>query len=716
MKIKQKIILIVSITALIIAGLFVLRAYYGDRFGIFADLLTDEKIIASKRVANGDFDNDQISNLTRVGDTLQIQNQGSQMCGNYPETADISGLPSDLSFNLRLLSIYPTDPYVVTNFRNNYYVGNKHYSSYSGTFPLRPDGDETNVDNPGFSITRGPGWIKVKLDAPTNPGPCIRNAVYGSISFPAGITLPANPFYTLFGADGPEAFNNNSQDLSSVNDEITIESAGVGTGSGESGESGGGSVRFFLANSASKDTFVINYCSDAVESGQSNLEGSVSGQIDLGESKPISKMQLVTRDYLDSRDEVLITTEISNDGIDWIEGPEISGLKYDFQGTAPKDTYCFRYIKYQIKLKTTAPDPASAVKLVGFDIYGGDTCGTDSSGLDPGGVNNLGTACSNGIDDDGDGLIDYPNDPGCTNFMDDDETNAAKICRGTANDQIQLTVNIDHHFISGVESDKNIYLGLDKKPLTSPATIRLVSDGIAVRDSGFQDRVSGLSVYRGEGYFFLYNQSDNLEGIKGNFELTGSKITKVINYFFENPTDGWEVVNDPESDEYAIEIAGNTGTFTTSTSRGDVDGVYIFYQYAPKIAGGCQCQDGIDNDNDGFIDYPDDFDCSSLLDNEEGSLQPLPSLPVCQNGLDDDGDGKIDYPDDPGCYSADDDDETDEANKADTTTGSVNKSSGILPSLISSGPAFWVLILVILLISGGSIYLIIKKDKNKTGK
>lgn len=39
-------------------------------------------------------------------------------------------------------------------------------------------------------------------------------------------------------------------------------------------------------------------------------------------------------------------------------------------------------------------------------------------------------ACSNGIDDDGDGKIDYPEDPGCTSIFDDDESEGLAIVSG----------------------------------------------------------------------------------------------------------------------------------------------------------------------------------------------------------------------------------------------------------------------------------------------
>ena len=49
-----------------------------------------------------------------------------------------------------------------------------------------------------------------------------------------------------------------------------------------------------------------------------------------------------------------------------------------------------------------------------------------------------GTACSNGLDDDGDTAIDFPADPGCTSAADDDETNTlpAESCMGDTPDPV----------------------------------------------------------------------------------------------------------------------------------------------------------------------------------------------------------------------------------------------------------------------------------------
>ena len=65
---------------------------------------------------------------------------------------------------------------------------------------------------------------------------------------------------------------------------------------------------------------------------------------------------------------------------------------------------------------------------------------------------------------------------------------------------------------------------------------------------------------------------------------------------------------------------------------------------------GIECDDGSDNDGDGFIDYPDDPSCSSASDDSESPFDYV----QCNNGLDDDGDGFIDYPDDPSCSNSTD--------------------------------------------------------------
>ncbi len=57
-----------------------------------------------------------------------------------------------------------------------------------------------------------------------------------------------------------------------------------------------------------------------------------------------------------------------------------------------------------------------------------------------------------------------------------------------------------------------------------------------------------------------------------------------------------------------------------------------------------ECMDGLDNDGDGWIDWPADPGCDSPDDDVE-------LTPSCSDGRDNDDDGLVDYPNDPGCSS-----------------------------------------------------------------
>lgn len=145
-----------------------------------------------------------------------------------------------------------------------------------------------------------------------------------------------------------------------------------------------------------------------------------------------------------------------------------------------------------------------------------------------------------------------------------------------------------------------------------------------------------------------------------------------ISYLFEF------TATDPDSDNVLYEIDWDNDetvdVTTEQTSSGSslsrsftwiTDGVKTF-QARAQDAGGARsdwtphtitidpaasCEDGIDNDGDGHIDYPADTGCSSLTDTDE--TDPA----QCQDGIDNNGNGLIDYPDDPACSSAGDFDE-----------------------------------------------------------
>ena len=60
------------------------------------------------------------------------------------------------------------------------------------------------------------------------------------------------------------------------------------------------------------------------------------------------------------------------------------------------------------------------------------------------------------------------------------------------------------------------------------------------------------------------------------------------------------------------------------------------------------CADGLDNDRDGRVDFPDDPGCADAADDDEADPEPLPG---CADGIDNDDDGLFDIAD-PDCTSA----------------------------------------------------------------
>lgn len=78
-----------------------------------------------------------------------------------------------------------------------------------------------------------------------------------------------------------------------------------------------------------------------------------------------------------------------------------------------------------------------------------------------------------------------------------------------------------------------------------------------------------------------------------------------------------------------------------------------------------QCNDGVDNDFDSLIDFPNDPGCIDASDDDETD-------PQCIDGLDNDSDGLIDFPADPGCTDANDNDETDTPVPTPTSTGTIS--------------------------------------------
>jgi hypothetical protein len=86
--------------------------------------------------------------------------------------------------------------------------------------------------------------------------------------------------------------------------------------------------------------------------------------------------------------------------------------------------------------------------------------------------------------------------------------------------------------------------------------------------------------------------------------------------------------------------------YSSILRSGPVGASYVAVHALQAVA----CSDGVDNDDDGKTDYPNDPGCSSPDDRTEKEA-------ACADGRDNDADGRTDYPNDRGCLSRADDSE-----------------------------------------------------------
>jgi len=275
--------------------------------------------------------------------------------------------------------------------------------------------------------------------------------------------------------------------------------------------------------------------------------------------------------------------------------------------------------------------------------------------------------CGNRIDDDGDGRIDYPADPGCSSASDNSEIDecitGVMVTEFNANGLVSGNTSggTDHFqpvsgtcsFVTGNGPDLVYHYRVDQPTRQVVATM--------TAGSGFTEPI--LYVRKN----MCGNQASQTScGGPGGTVVTAnaSMLTTGDSLFFF--ADGG--------------FTGNAGTFTIQLDVQLDVGATCMTGLAWKHCGSglkcqnsmcvrTQCADMIDNDGDGKIDYPNDPGCTTPDDDSENSdtcmTNPTgPNCPQCGNGRDDDGDGLIDYPADPGCSSAADNDESDDCRNA----------------------------------------------------
>ncbi len=251
------------------------------------------------------------------------------------------------------------------------------------------------------------------------------------------------------------------------------------------------------------------------------------------------------------------------------------------------------------------------------------SCGNNPNDSDE---TNPKAACQDGADNDGDGLTDFPQDPGCASKQDNDEgpVNRPQLdIEKTAPAQVNAGGTITYSFTASVIGNLtatnvkvyDFFINAAGTAINPPFTFVSAQGASCFYEVAAQKRVT-------------CSLGTMSPGSVVNYSLTFSvPTTGYCDQTIMNQADIWE------------------GTGNQAVA--DWDKAMTSVQCAPP-----QCQDGIDNDNDGATDFPNDFSCTSPTDNDETNQKA-----ACQDGADNDGDGLTDFPQDPGCVNAQDNDE-----------------------------------------------------------
>lgn len=224
------------------------------------------------------------------------------------------------------------------------------------------------------------------------------------------------------------------------------------------------------------------------------------------------------------------------------------------------------------------------------------------------GDNETPTHCSDGIDNDGDDLVDM-NDVGCSSASDNDETNAPA----------------PPQCADGIDNDGDGYTDLgdpncaNAEDNTEAGTLPQCADFIDNDGDGKTDFVPVLG-------------DPGCDNIFDDSEGGDTPPAPQCNDGIDNDGDGFTDLGDPNCEN--AEDTSESGILP-------------------------QCADGVDNDEDGktdFVPVIGDPGCDNIFDDSESGDTPPPppgtenTLPLCSDGIDNDSDELVDLSD-PDCVS-----------------------------------------------------------------
>ena len=294
--------------------------------------------------------------------------------------------------------------------------------------------------------------------------------------------------------------------------------------------------------------------------------------------------------------------------------------------------------------------------------------------------------CNDGLDNNTDSRMDYPADPGCASASDDDEDT---VCPGAAcpacadgvdnDDDDQTDYPMDTSCVAASSTTEDCRETEAVTAITGPTTTGTLVGTTDDHDpacvtTAFPDRIYSLNITTPLQSLVIDTEGSAADTVlslmasactepsiacddDGGLGFGDSLITRtnVLPQAFKIAVDAKSAV----LDTFTLNVRGTLYPGASCESPLVAAGVVV----CPPMFGcngtpgsrtctAAQCLDGVDNNSNGRIDFPNDPGCTSGDDNAEDSVCPGPSCPQCADGADNDGDGRTDFPNDTACVSA----------------------------------------------------------------
>ncbi|MEM4260632.1 MAG: C25 family cysteine peptidase, partial [Candidatus Woesearchaeota archaeon] len=221
-------------------------------------------------------------------------------------------------------------------------------------------------------------------------------------------------------------------------------------------------------------------------------------------------------------------------------------------------------------------------------------------------------ACSDGVDNDGDGLIDFGQDPGCK--------------------MPYYHSEISHSCYDGIDNNNNSYIdffditclviGVETIIMPYQCNDCIDNDNDGLID--YPEDTECDSLYDANELQQCSDGIDNDNDGLIDYPIDTNCIDNLDNSEKPECSDGIDNDKDKKIDYY-----GRHGDFSIKDYSGCLS------SSDDSEVDDNSCRDGVDNDGDGLIDYPNDDGCFNIFDPSE--------LYECNDGIDNDGNMLIDY-------------------------------------------------------------------------